>query len=89
MKISGTFDEKFNIKLLVNKYNKTLLDILNKTVLTFTDKEINDINTKYYSVIYQTSFDYSWFYKIIIPLILIILIIVFTNRKLNNEIKKT
>ncbi len=88
MKISGTFDEKFNIKLLVNKYNKTLLDILNKTVLTFTDKEINDINTKYYSVIYQTSFDYSWFYKIIIPLILIILIIVFTNRKLNNEIKK-
>jgi len=88
MKISGTFHEKFNIKLLVNKDNEILLNILNKVISTITQKEKDEINSKYYSIIYQTSIDYSWLYKIVIPLLIIIFIVVFTNRKLNKEIKK-
>ena len=53
-----------------------------------TDEERANINRKYYSIVYQTSIDYSWFYKIIIPLLLIILYIVISNRKLNREIIK-
>ncbi len=88
IKISGTFNEKFNMKLLVNKNNALLLNILNKTISTITDEEKNKINEKYYPIVYQTPFNYSWFYKIIIPLIFIILIFIISNFKLNKEIKK-
>lgn len=88
MKISGTFNEKFKMKLIINKENKLLKSILDKTILTIKDEEINEINNKYYSVIYQTSIDYSWLYKIVLPLIIIIVIVIISNRRLNKEVKK-
>lgn len=88
MKISATFNEKHNLQLTVNKENQTLLSILNKAILTITQKEINDINSRYYSVIYQSSTDYSWIYKIVLPLLIVLVIIGISNRKLNKEIQK-
>ena len=88
MKIAGTFEEKFDIRLLVNKENDTLINILNKTILSITNEEKERINKEYYPVIYQTSYDYSWLYKIVIPLIIIIFIIIIANIRLNKEIKK-
>lgn len=88
MKISATFKEKHNIRLTINKENKTLLNILNKVILSITQKEINDINTRYYSIIYQTAKDYTWIYKVVIPLLVILIIITISNRRLNKEIKK-
>lgn len=88
LKISGTFNKKFKMKLLVNKNDEILLTILNKTISSLSESEINEIKNKYYSIIYQTTLDYSWFYKIVVPLLLIILIILISNRKLNNEVKK-
>lgn len=88
IKISGTIGKPFKIRLLVNKKNPLLLNILNKVITSISHEEISDINNKYYSVIYQTSVDYSWVYKVVMPLVIIILIIVITNRKLKNEIKK-
>ncbi len=88
IKISGIFKEEYNLKLVVNKENDILLNILNKAISSITQKEINSINSKYYSVIYQTATDYSWIYKIVIPLVIILFIITFSNRKLSNEIKK-
>ena len=88
LKISGVFSKNFNIKLLVNKNNKILFNILNKVIAAITKEEKNEINSKYYSIIYQTSIDYSWLYKIVPPLLIIIFFIAFTNRKLNDEIKK-
>lgn len=88
IKISGTFDEKFKMKLIINKENKFLRSILDKTILTIKNEEINKIKNKYYSVIYQTSIDYSWLYKIVLPLLFIILIVIISNRRLNKEVKK-
>ncbi len=88
IKISGTIGEPSNIKLLVNNDNKLLLNILNKVITSISQDDISAINNKYYSVIYQTSIDYSWIYKVVIPLIVIILIIIITNRRLKIEIKK-
>jgi polar amino acid transport system substrate-binding protein len=88
LKISGIFDIKFNMKLSVNKGNYLLLNILNKAISAITDNDREKINNKYFSIIYEIKPDYSWMYKVFTFLILIILIILFINRKLKREIKK-
>jgi len=88
IKISGTIGEPFKIRLLVDKSEPLVLNILNKVIATISKDEISEINNKYYSVIYQTSIDYSWIYKVVIPLIAIMMIIIITNRKLKIEILK-
>lgn len=88
IKISGTIGKPFEMKLLINEKNSTLLNILNKAIASISKNEISNINNKYYSVIYQTSTDYSWTYKIVLPLLVVILLIIITNRKLKNEIQK-
>lgn len=88
MKISATLNETFEMKLIMNKENKVLKAILNEAISKITKEEMNNINTKYHAVVYETSIDYSWIYKIILPLIFVILIITISNRKLNNEITK-
>lgn len=88
IKISGAFSKKFEMKLLINNQNKILLSILNKTIKSITQDEKNKIINKYYSIIYQSPVDYLSIYKIVIPLLLIILIVIITNRKLNNEVNQ-
>ncbi len=88
MKISGIFDEKFQMRLLLNNENKILESVLNKTISIIKNEDKNKIKNKYYSVIYQTTIDYTWLYKIVIPLLIIILIVIISNRKLNKEVKK-
>jgi len=88
MKISGTLEKKLHMKFLVNKENPLLLNILNKTISTISSKERDEINKKYYSIIYQASIDYSWIYKIVIPLLIILFIVMILNFRLKKEIKK-
>ncbi len=88
MKISGTFDFKYNARLSIKKTNKILQSIINKAILAITTEDRKKINSKYYYVVYQTSHDYSWIYKIVLPLLLLLTIIVIINRKLKKEIKK-
>ncbi len=88
IKISGTFDEKYEAKLAINKENKILIDIINKAILSISLEEKKAINSKYYHVIYRKSFDYSLIYKILLPLLIFILIILTINVKLKKEIKK-
>jgi polar amino acid transport system substrate-binding protein len=88
IKIAGTLNKRFKSKLIVNSDNKILVSILNKVIETITDEEINKIKNPYYSVIYQTSNDYTWLLKIVLPLLFIIFIIFISNRKLNKEIVK-
>ncbi len=88
IKIAGTINNKFESKLIVNNENKILITILNKVINTLSDEEINNIKHKYYSVIYDTSIDYFRLFKIVFPILIILIIIGISNRKLNNEIKK-
>jgi len=88
MKISGIFDEKFQMRLIINSENTILKNILDKTISIIKNEDKIKIKNKYYSVVYQTTIDYTWLYKIVIPLLIIILIIVVSNRKLNREVKK-
>lgn len=88
IKISGTIPELFEMKFLINKDNLTLKNILNKVINQINEEEKYKINTKFNLVKYETYIDYSWVYKIIIPLILIIIFILLVNNKLSKEILK-
>ena len=87
-KISGIYNENYELRLHVNKENKVLLNILNKVISTITDEDRKLIRDKYNSIIYEPEKDYSWVYKIIAFLSVLIIIVVVNNRKLNREIKK-
>ncbi|WP_419774135.1 ABC transporter substrate-binding protein [Halarcobacter sp.] len=87
-KISGIYNENYELRLHVNKENRVLLNILNKAISTITDEERKLIRDKYNSIIYEPEKDYSWVYKIIAFLSVLIIIVVINNRKLNKEIKK-
>ena len=87
IKISGILPIKFDMKLLLNSNNLILLNILNKAINQITYKEKLEINSKYNLIKYEKK-DYSWIYKFVLPLLLIIFIISYFNIKMRKEIKK-
>jgi polar amino acid transport system substrate-binding protein len=88
IKISGTTKYKHDIRFVMHKNNSLLLSILNKTIDKIPNEAIDKINSKYISINYVKTTDYSWIYKISIPLVLIILLVILSNRRLSKEIKK-
>ncbi len=88
LQISGTFKEKYELRLSINKTNKILQNIINKAISSIDQEDRKKIDSKYYYIVYQTSVDYSWIYKILLPLVFILIIIIVTNRKLNKEINR-
>lgn len=87
-KVSGIYNEDYELKLHINKENKILLNILNKAISTITDEERKLIRNKYNSIIYEPKKDLTWLYNLLLVLSLIILYIFINNRKLNKEIKR-
>ncbi|NVJ54631.1 MAG: ABC transporter substrate-binding protein [Campylobacteraceae bacterium] len=87
-RISAIYNEKYEIKLHLNKSNEILLNIFNKAISTITDEERKLIRDKYNSIIYEPEKDYTWIYTITLFLFIVIIVIAINNRKLNKEIKK-
>jgi polar amino acid transport system substrate-binding protein len=87
IKISGILQTKFKMRLLVNANNPILLSILNKTINKITYKEKLRINSKYNLIKYEKE-DYSWIYKFVLPLLVIIMIFAYFNIEMRKEIKK-
>ncbi|RXK12419.1 hypothetical protein CP965_07485 [Halarcobacter mediterraneus] len=87
-KITGIFEDSYDLRLQINKENKILYNILNKAVSTISEQERKKIRDKYNSIIYEPQKDYSWIYKVIFFLLIVIIVIILNNRKLNKEIKK-
>ncbi len=87
-KITGIFEDSYDLRLQINKENKILYNILNKTISTISEQERKEIRDKYNSIIYEPQKDYSWIYKVIFFLLVVIIVIILNNRKLNKEIKK-
>lgn len=88
IKIAGSFDERFEVKLLVNSENEMLLKLLNEAISTISQNDREIINSKYYSIIFQDKADYSNIYKVVIPLLIIIIFVIRSNRIMNKEIKR-
>ncbi len=90
IKISGTLDKvDFELKLAINKKNKELLELLNKSVALISDEERQEINNKYYSIVYQDQVDHTYILKFIFPLVFIIILLIIYSLKLKKQIKKS
>ncbi len=90
IKISGIIDNvDFELKLVLNKENTKLLKLLNSSIALISDEERQEINNKYYSIVYQDKVDYTFVLKFLLPLLIIMILLIIYNFKLKKQIKKS
>ena len=88
LKINSEIDHKLNVYLETNKENEILIKIINKAILNMSKKEKELILNSYQQIIYKNHIDYIDVMKFVGPLILLLLIFLFFNLKLKNEINR-
>jgi len=86
LKIASKVDVDYHLRTAVRKDDLVLLDIFNTIIHNLDQNKINDIKEHWLKVKVQEIIDYDIIYKTIGFFILIILFILYWNRKLNNEI---
>ncbi len=83
LKIGGRFDISLDLAMALRKGEKPeLLSILDKTIASFSDKEMKTLIDKWVAVTYETALDYTLLWKVMAGGSAVILIFVFWNRKL-------
>jgi|GEM_PF-379312 len=89
LKIAGKLDEMWEIGIGVRNDYPLLLSIFQKSIDTLSQKERDTIYNNWVSVKFEQGIDYSLFFRIGIPIISILMIIIFYlwNVKLKKEIK--
>lgn len=87
IRIIGETTYQFNLSMGVRKDWPVLRDILQKSLNGISESEKNNIYNNWITL-KTKKFDYSILWKIISPLILILIITFYWNRKLSLEIKK-
>ena len=91
LKIAGKISENLKLSIAIVKENHLLLDILQKTVNNITNEMHREIFTKWIPIKYQKGIDYTLVWKISIAAILLILLVIYWNRKIiqaNNLLKQ-
>ena len=91
LKISGRFDERWELGIGVRNDDPVLLDILNKAIASIDEKTKQQITNQWISVKYEKGFDYKLFWKVFIPFLilgLLLLISQFTLKTYNKRLKK-
>ena len=88
IKISGTLSYNLEIRVVTEKENFLLIDIINKILPLIKDNEKEEISKKYQLILFKQINDYSWVYKFIIPLLIAIVFISIVNNKMRKEISK-
>ncbi|MCP4116644.1 MAG: transporter substrate-binding domain-containing protein [Desulfobacteraceae bacterium] len=91
IKISGKLDFEYELSIAVRNDDKVLYDILQKAVLSMTEEERQKIYNKWIAVRYESGFDYSTIWKIVVAGILMFGVLFVRNRHLailNRKIRK-
>ncbi|WP_419766338.1 MAG: diguanylate cyclase [Arcobacter sp.] len=91
LKIAGKISENLKLSIAVVKEDKTLLTILQKSVNKITNEMHREIFRKWIPIKYQKGVDYALVWEISITAILLIVLIIYWNRKLmqtNNLLKQ-
>ncbi|PSW08724.1 hypothetical protein C9J01_22975 [Photobacterium rosenbergii] len=85
LKISGRFDEKWQLSLATSKGNTELFNILNKLVKTI-DNDLNKrVLNKYISVRHESYLDTYIIYRVIAGALLVIAFFIWRDRKIKKE----
>lgn len=87
LKIAGKFEEKWKLGVAVRNDDNILLNIMQKVIKELNPKEQQTILNNWISIKYENGIDYKLISKIILVTVLIILIFIYWNRKLD-EAKK-
>ena len=91
LKIAGKISENLKLSMAVVKDDKTLLNILQKTINNTTNEMHRKIFNKWVPVNYEKGIDYDLILKISIGVILLIILIIYWNTKIikaNNLLKE-
>lgn len=86
LKISGEAPLKFDLAIGIHKDKPILTGIIQKVLDTISEDKRNEIFNRWVSIRYERGFDYSMFWKIIIPILFVVMLVIFWNRKLKNEV---
>ena len=82
IKISGNTGIDFNLQVMIRDDYVILQSIINKVLRRMSPSEKEEIFNKWSTVEYTHTFDYSTLWKILLPLGLIIIIVLYKNRQL-------
>ncbi len=82
LKIAGKISESLKLSIAVVKEDKTLLNILQKTVNNITNELHREILNKWVPIKYQKGIDYELVWKIAIGAVLLILLIMYWNTEI-------
>ncbi len=88
LKISGTTEFNIDIRVMARKDLPQLISIINKGINAITNDEKKTIFNKWVGVKIEGRQDYSLVWKITLPLLFVLAIILFWNRVLKREIKR-
>lgn len=88
LKISGVFDLKFDLRLIVQKDNKILISIINKVLKTITPSKREEFRKKWINTEVREVINYTVIYNILIVFFLILIVILYFMRKLSNAKNK-
>ena len=89
LKITGKLNETWEIGVGIRNDQPILLSILQKAIDTLSPKEKEDIYNKWISTKFEQGFNYDLYWKVILPILSVLIIIIFYlwNIKLKQEIK--
>jgi len=82
VKISGSTGINFDLQMMIREDYEVLQSIINKTLLNLELEEKNTIYNKWSKINYKEPFDYNILWKLFLPLLIIIFIILYKNRQL-------
>lgn len=86
IKVSGETPWRCEIAMAVRSDWPVFAGILDRALQTIDESERNAIRRKYVSVRYEYGFDYSLLWKISLPVLAVLGLFVYWNRRLANEI---
>jgi polar amino acid transport system substrate-binding protein len=82
LKIAGKINESLKLSVAVVKEDEILLGILQKAVSSITNEVHREIFTKWIPIKYQKGIDYNLVWKIVFGAVVLLLLVMYWNRKI-------
>jgi polar amino acid transport system substrate-binding protein len=83
LKISGKFDDTWNLGIAVRNDNLILLDIFDKAIANMSEEEYQKIFNKWVAIKYENGTDYTLVWKVVVFAFIFILVMFYWIRRLN------
>ena len=86
--INSLLDYELNLYLQVLQKDSAFMNIINNAINRFTKEDIDAILNNYQFILYSEQVDYYLIFKIVLPLMLLLVLFVYYNIKMREEMEK-